>query len=438
MLLQPDEKPSKGTIKILDFGLAKLLQSEEGEMQQLTKTGEIFGSPIYMSPEQCQGEAIDRRTDIYSLGCVLFECLAGAPPFLGDNAMSTMLKRVTEDPASLRESSLGLEFPEMLEVIVRKMLEVNPQKRYQNFDSVIKDFMQLKQDRENNQPSILLNVPVDKHQSKLQWSQLKNLCIVAVTAVLSCAAMAVMDRLVFFREEFSSDNALRAERKKQLELADKKSAQTVFMDYKEILKYPTQEFIGEGENKHEVLHFPTRIGSIRLGRDGGWRPAFGDILTGGKFVSLSLDEEAGADPQILKNLLDVNFGAISFSGKYRLTNDSLLEIGRIKRVGSVDVDGGDVSSLQPIYDSKLTGLDVGETRLLSAEILSMKHLQDLQTITFGPVEDPASVLLELAKGKNLRALYYKGALPSENEAKLWRELNNLTWTLSYRCRICNI
>ncbi|CAN5185112.1 hypothetical protein BH10CYA1_BH10CYA1_41040 [soil metagenome] len=420
MLLHPDEQPRTGTIKILDFGIAKLLQSEDGEMQQLTKTGEIFGSPIYMSPEQCQGLNVDRRTDIYSLGCVIFECLAGSPPFLGENAMSTMLKRVTEDPATLKEASLGLEFPPILEAIVRKMLEVDPEKRYQNFDLVIQDILQLQQDCENK-GSHAESDPVVKAKSKLHFTHLKDTCIVAVTAILSCAAMAIMDRQVFFREEFSPNNAARMEHKKQAELADKKFAQT-FIDYKGILKYPTREFIGDENNKQEVLRFPTKVGVIRIGEEKQWRPAFGDIQTGGKFVSLSIDEEPGADPELLKNLLDVNFGEISFPGKYRLTNETLSEIGKIKQLGSVDVDGGDISSLEPIYDSKLSGLDIGETRVLGNEILKLKHLQDLERITFGPVDDPGSVLAELAKGKNLCGLHYKGALPSENEAKLWREL----------------
>ncbi|MBI2810577.1 MAG: serine/threonine protein kinase [Candidatus Melainabacteria bacterium] len=425
MLLRPDETPVSGTIKILDFGIAKVLQSEDGEMQQLTKTGEIFGSPIYVSPEQCQGEKVDRRTDIYSLGCVIFECLTGTPPFLGENAMSTMLKRVTENPTTLRDASLGLDFPAALEAIVRKMLERDTEKRYQNFDAVIKDFSQLQQDRESNRLTIAESGPVNKSKSKIQLPQLRDACIVAVTAVLSCAAMAVIDRQVLFREEFSTDNAMRMERKKQAELADKSSAEGLFIDYKGVLKYPTRDFRGEGNNKQEVLHFPSKVGEIRVGEEKQWRPAFGDIQTGGKLVDLSFDEEAGSDPEILRNLSEVNFGEISFPGKYRVTNETLIEIGNIKQLKGLDVDGGDVSSIEPIAHTKLADLRVGETRLQSNELLKFDHLQDLESITFGPVDDPASVLSKLAQGKTLRVLHYKGALPSENEAKLWRELNNL-------------
>jgi serine/threonine protein kinase len=79
MILNGIPLSSEGSVKIVDFGIAKFAQHDDGEVQALTKTGEIFGSPLYMSPEQCSGEHVDYRSDIYSLGCVLFEALTGTP-----------------------------------------------------------------------------------------------------------------------------------------------------------------------------------------------------------------------------------------------------------------------------------------------------------------------------------------------------------------------
>lgn len=81
-------------VKIVDFGLAKLVNSE----QKLTQTGETFGSPLYMSPEQCLGKQLDQRADIYSLGCVLFECLTGQPPFIGASVIDTFNKHLRDAP----------------------------------------------------------------------------------------------------------------------------------------------------------------------------------------------------------------------------------------------------------------------------------------------------------------------------------------------------
>ncbi|CAN5692641.1 hypothetical protein BH10CYA1_BH10CYA1_04380 [soil metagenome] len=136
MLLNGIASGAEGSIKIVDFGIAKFAQSDGGDIQALTKTGEIFGSPFYMSPEQCTGERVDHRADVYSLGCVLFEALTGAPPCVGDNALSTMMQHQIAKLPSLKEASMGLEFPAELERIVAKMLEKNPENRYQKLGIV--------------------------------------------------------------------------------------------------------------------------------------------------------------------------------------------------------------------------------------------------------------------------------------------------------------
>ncbi|HEY9714293.1 MAG TPA: serine/threonine-protein kinase, partial [Chroococcales cyanobacterium] len=94
-------------VKVVDFGIAKLVSAEALESMALTRTGEVFGTPFYMSPEQCLGGAIDHRADIYSVGCVLFEALTGLPPFMGDGALTTIMKQQSEAAPTLREASLG-------------------------------------------------------------------------------------------------------------------------------------------------------------------------------------------------------------------------------------------------------------------------------------------------------------------------------------------
>src|SRR5262249_1308721 len=68
------------TVKIVDFGIAKLQPADGTEDHQLTRSGQLFGSPLYMSPERCMGRVLDGRSDIYSMGCVFFEALTGHPP----------------------------------------------------------------------------------------------------------------------------------------------------------------------------------------------------------------------------------------------------------------------------------------------------------------------------------------------------------------------
>lgn len=146
IMLEQSENPIEPeSVKVVDFGIAKLTGIEEFNQQTLTKTGEIFGSPLYMSPEQCMGIAVDHKCDLYSLGCVMYETLTGAPPFLGESALSTMMKHQQENPLSLTEASLGRKFPKRLEKIVSKLLEKNPNNRYASASSLAVDLIQLNQ-----------------------------------------------------------------------------------------------------------------------------------------------------------------------------------------------------------------------------------------------------------------------------------------------------
>jgi serine/threonine protein kinase/Leucine-rich repeat (LRR) protein len=116
--------------KILDFGVAKMLDVEDRTYQDLTKAGVVLGSPLYMSPEQILSKNVTNRSDLYSLGCTLYACLTGAPPFSGENPMTTMDMQCAQKPRSLKEASGGMDFPPGLESIVMRLLEKNPDDRY--------------------------------------------------------------------------------------------------------------------------------------------------------------------------------------------------------------------------------------------------------------------------------------------------------------------
>ncbi|MGH2505968.1 MAG: serine/threonine protein kinase [Ktedonobacteraceae bacterium] len=123
------------TAKIVDFGITKILEPDHSH--NITQTGEVFGTPLYMSPEQCLGQKVDGRSDIYSLGCVLYEMLSGSPPHMAETPIATAMKHLQELPKALNEirpdMSVGLE-----RIVDRAMVK-DVKNRYQSAVTLLAD-----------------------------------------------------------------------------------------------------------------------------------------------------------------------------------------------------------------------------------------------------------------------------------------------------------
>jgi serine/threonine protein kinase len=131
----------KGKVKIMDFGLAKLSWGVD-----LTKTATIMGTVAYMSPEQASGEEIDFRTDIWSLGCVLYEMLAGQRPFKSTHDQAAIYSILNEDPEPI--ASFRKALPVGFEMILHACLQKDPRNRYRDMDSLLFDLRSLDLDDE--------------------------------------------------------------------------------------------------------------------------------------------------------------------------------------------------------------------------------------------------------------------------------------------------
>ena len=121
----------ENVVKILDFGLAKLLPKED-----ITKPRAILGTVPYMSPEQTAGKLVDYRTDIWSLGVVMYRMLTGKHPFRGRNVSEMIRSIATDEPKAIRE--LRPDVPESLELCIQKMMEKNRRDRHENMRDVIR------------------------------------------------------------------------------------------------------------------------------------------------------------------------------------------------------------------------------------------------------------------------------------------------------------
>jgi tRNA A-37 threonylcarbamoyl transferase component Bud32 len=131
-----------GQVKVTDFGIARAVNTEES----LTQTGAVMGTATYFSPEQAEGMGVDARTDIYSLGVVLFEMVTGRPPFLGDTPVAVASKHVRDHPPLPRE--LNPSIPPTFEAIILKAMDKNPDNRYATSEELRADLLRFNEGRD--------------------------------------------------------------------------------------------------------------------------------------------------------------------------------------------------------------------------------------------------------------------------------------------------
>jgi serine/threonine-protein kinase len=134
----------KYSVKIVDFGLARANRPEE-EYAKITVTGDVFGSPLYMSPEQCRGEHVDQQADIYSLGCVFFEAMIGEPPFVGKDPVDTILKQVSPALPFFKIACDNRTVAEQLEKVLMRSLAKNKAQRYATMAHFLEDLLQFRE-----------------------------------------------------------------------------------------------------------------------------------------------------------------------------------------------------------------------------------------------------------------------------------------------------
>jgi tRNA A-37 threonylcarbamoyl transferase component Bud32 len=135
-------------VKVVDFGLAKVLPTGNIQASTLTATGDVFGSPPYMSPEQCHGKHIDHRADVYSFGCLMYEAVAGRPPLVGETPVQTIVKQMNSVPPPMRDTCPQAGVPAKLEAIILKSLAKEPILRQQSMEEVsaeLREFLGLQE-----------------------------------------------------------------------------------------------------------------------------------------------------------------------------------------------------------------------------------------------------------------------------------------------------
>lgn len=194
-------------IKVVDFGLATIFDADS--LERLTKTGEVVGDVRYMSPEQCRGEELDERSDIYSFGCLMYHVLTGFPPWDSDDPIALMHKHVSETPASFERK---LRIPQALEAITFTALAKDKKRRYRSFDQVLELLVSAR-----SNPNLQVSSPPTNYQAKA--ASPRSLAVFSLAALAFAALLGVT--------YFSYDNLVDLWYEQQIKQADRKSASTL-------------------------------------------------------------------------------------------------------------------------------------------------------------------------------------------------------------------
>ncbi|MBS1990842.1 MAG: protein kinase [Cyanobacteria bacterium SZAS LIN-3] len=183
-------------VKIVDFGIAKLMPETGKDQTRLTQTGEVFGSPLYMSPEQCLARPIDLRSDIYSLGCLMYECLTGSVPIEGDTAYETMTMHVHKAPESFAKKAPDLHINPSIEAIVFRCLEKKPEDRYQSCAELMADLPTIKAESGSMKVKSIQHPTKQKQEIKFLRYGFWTLFVfcAAIFAYMSCDNGSELDR----------------------------------------------------------------------------------------------------------------------------------------------------------------------------------------------------------------------------------------------------
>lgn len=158
-IIHRDVKPANvmittaGAVKVMDFGIARAINDSSATM---TQTAAVIGTAQYLSPEQARGEAVDARSDVYAVGCVLYEILTGKPPFVGDSPVSVAYQHVRENPRPPSEHRP--ELSSGIDAVILKALAKNPENRYQSAAEMRADLITV---LHGNRPDAPLPLPED-------------------------------------------------------------------------------------------------------------------------------------------------------------------------------------------------------------------------------------------------------------------------------------
>ncbi len=449
-------------VKILDFGISKLVGDKH--QQDLTAVGEVFGSPYYMSPEQCRGEQIDFRSDIYSVGCSLFEALTCYVPFDGDSSLDIAMLHEEGDIPLLAEVS-EIAYPPSLDVVLAKCLAKLPQDRYQSAKEMAIDLNRIKEGKNLEAYS----KPDRAKSNSTGDAQASSKLLGTIGySLLAIWAVCLVGALVYYLNSTKSSRLvekpnvkmtispvsgrpiaeLQSTWRRMPYMGDVMTAPVKFATpddlavkkfFESPFKYYSQLVIKNGQ-KYKGFTFPEQLSlGILYCRGGSGRSvhdAKGTVLIPfTNAVALSGNANLQFHPKLLNCFRSDDLASLSLSSELTRVDLMLASIARLTSLGTLSMQRIVFNEKSPSDFNRLVNLEsvAFYDCKIAPEIFSqLKPLKKVHTLVISGVSNISPQLRELAKNANLRSLTLSYSPLTKDDLKTLSTLNQIE-KLSLRC-----
>ncbi|CAN5589085.1 hypothetical protein BH11CYA1_BH11CYA1_40360 [soil metagenome] len=409
IMIEEDASGKVSRVKLLDFGLVKLFNPEgSGALTRagaLTKAGEVIGSPTFMSPEQTAGHRLDQRSDIYSLGCAMFDALTGRPPFLDENPVQVMIMHQSEPIPSLAEMAPERSFDKKLEQIVRATLAKRPGDRYQNMDQVMQDLTAIQSSRQpqfakelwqnatNRQAYSYEEAAEGETKENIEtetqsWSSKRALqygLIASLAIGLSVAIVATSSYFLTLGEE------------SQISKSSKVTSQSLVTPssthaHPDVATEPfSHEAVSSDGKKVIVFDFPTEmsLGEICTASYSDKTNAQGTVtMPAGEIFRFTASKNLMANPQLLERFRNNEIGDLDLSARPGARDEHLAAIKHLKNLAKLNIDDctlspsgiAQIDKLPELTDLTLNAANIDDQAFSQLKILRHLHILDIKEI----------------------------------------------------------
>jgi serine/threonine-protein kinase len=456
-------------VKIVDFGIASLA-SESVDDQKLTRAGTVFGSPLYMSPEQSMGVEATIRSDIYSCGCALFETLTGSPPFRGKSALETMVQHQQKPVPQLNDVKPETEFPQRLNALLTKMLDKDPQRRFQAMTEVIAELQEIgtrydaahskegPTDEKAPESARLAEIAGSSDASPRKLNLTILIALAAILLVVGTGIYWLKFKSIGEPAKSGATPSKAANFKSAL--AEKGSIDTSrwFPDVKmtphtNVATVGQQPSSGIAIKKYlqnpqadrftaRRFFFPGKasFGSLSWGKmwdavppypRPGHHEALGEVIVPPQSsITLTAGEAMSANPAGFSGFGDTDLDEVQFNGKYDWSDKHLAYVGRLSgvyilNIAEIEVTDKCIQDIQKLL--KLRDLRVKGTGLTGAALASLKVLPKLVTVEGTGIHSFRKVLEKLANSTELNVLIVEDCSLDDSDMKLVGSMRDLTF-----------